>query len=738
MRSRPWTPSAPSWSGSRSASRPISLTTWCTRYVRATIAEILLTLALTFAIVVAVTYVFLQDWRAALVPSLTIPVSLIGAFAVLLALGFSANTVTLFALILAIGLVVDDAIVVVENVQRPMQDEGLEAAEAARRAMTQVTGPIIATTLVLLAVFVPVALLPGLAGQLYRQFAVAVSAAVVISTVNALTLSPALCAALLRPPDDRRSGPLAHFAKALATTRERYVQIVAWLVRRLAVAFVVLALSLVGAWVLFATIPGTLLPQEDQGAVFVDVQLPEAASLERTQEVMAQVRAILDATGGVEDVVAIGGFSIIGGTLSANTGFALAILEPWDQRTAPEEQLDALLARLRGTLAAIPMAEAAAFAPPAIPGVGSVSGFDFRLQALAGQSPEELARTLRSLILAANQEPAIATAFSTFSADVPQIFVDLDRAKAETLGVPVAEVYRTLQAQLGSLYVNDFNLYDRVYQVRIQADAPYRDDAEDINRLYARSTVGRDGAAAHPDLALDHARARRARALQPVPRGTHQRRGSAGRQLGPGDGGAGPARRHHAAGGVRLAMVGPVLPGAADQRPGAPDPRARLRLRLPFPGRSVRELDPADAGGALGRSGSTGCARRRVGRGHREQPLCPDRPGPADRPCGQERDPDRRVREEPARGRDGRARCRAYRRAAAVPRCADDRAHLHPRRRSPGDRERCRRRRSARNRNYGVRRHAGGDADRDLPRSGALRRVPACCRAADARPAALA
>jgi len=461
-----------------------------TRYVRATIVEILLTLALTFAIVVAVTYLFLQDWRAALVPSVTIPVSLIGAFAVLLALGFSANTITLFALILAIGLVVDDAIVVVENVQRIMQDEGLEAAAAARKAMTQVTGPIIATTLVLLAVFVPVALLPGLTGQLYRQFAVTISAAVVISTVNALTLSPALCATLLRPPGDRRRGPLAYFARALDASRDRYARIVAWLVRRLRVAFVVVALSIAGTYALFVAIPTTLLPQEDQGAVFVDVQLPEAASLERTEEVMAQVREILAATAGVEDVVAVSGFSILSGTLLANTGLVLAVLEPWEERTAPEEQLDALLARLRGELAAIPMAEAAAFAPPAIPGVGSVSGFDFRLQALEGQSPEELAAALRSLIVAANQEPAIAAAFSTFSADVPQVFVDLDRAKAETLGVSVAEVYRTLQAQLGSFYVNDFNLYDRVYQVRIQADGPYRDDVEDVNRLYARSTAG--------------------------------------------------------------------------------------------------------------------------------------------------------------------------------------------------------------------------------------------------------
>jgi HAE1 family hydrophobic/amphiphilic exporter-1/multidrug efflux pump len=255
---------------------------------------------------------------------------------------------------------------------------------------------------------------------------VTISAAVVISTVNALTLSPALCATLLRPPGDRRRGPLAYFARALDASRDRYARIVAWLVRRLRVAFVVVALSIAGTYALFVAIPTTLLPQEDQGAVFVDVQLPEAASLERTEEVMAQVREILAATAGVEDVVAVSGFSILSGTLLANTGLVLAVLEPWEERTAPEEQLDALLARLRGELAAIPMAEAAAFAPPAIPGVGSVSGFDFRLQALEGQSPEELAAALRSLIVAANQEPAIAAAFSTFSADVPQVFVDLD------------------------------------------------------------------------------------------------------------------------------------------------------------------------------------------------------------------------------------------------------------------------------------------------------------------------
>lgn len=460
-----------------------------TKYVRSAIREIALTLMITFCLVVGVTFIFLQDWRATLIPTLTIPVSLVGTFAALMALGFSANTITLFALILAIGLVVDDAIVVVENVQRVMQDEGLEPKAAAVRAMEQVTGPVIATTLVLLAVFVPVGFMPGITGQLYKQFAVTISVAVLLSSVNALTLSPALCATLLRPPRTIRRGPLAWFSRVLEASRSGYVAAAAWLVRRLVVVAGLFVLIFGASYYLFVSRPTSFLPNEDQGAFFINVQLPDAAALARTNQVMAQVSDILKNTPGVSDVIAVSGFSIISGA-GENVGLGVVVLDPWDERSTPDRQLGPLMNRVRGELAAIPAANIFAFSPPAIQGLGNTGGFDFRLQALGEQSPQELSAVTRAMVIAANQDPAMQAVFSTYSANVPQLYVNLDRTKTETMNVPVSSVFSTLQSQLGSRYVNDFNLYSRVFQVKVQADAPYRDALEDIGRLYVRSEDG--------------------------------------------------------------------------------------------------------------------------------------------------------------------------------------------------------------------------------------------------------
>jgi hydrophobe/amphiphile efflux-1 (HAE1) family protein len=460
-----------------------------TKYVRSAIEEIILTLLLTFFLVVGVTYLFLQDWRATLIPTLTIPVSLIGTFAVLLALGFSANTITLFALILAIGLVVDDAIVVVENVQRVMQEDGLDAKTAAIQSMEQVIGPIISTTLVLLAVFVPVAFMPGIAGQLYRQFAVTISTSVILSAVNAITLSPALCAVLLRPPRAIKRGPLAWFSRVLGTTRNIYVTAAAWLTRRLAVTFGIFILVFGASYYLFINRPASFLPTEDQGAFFINIQLPDASALARTNQVLQGVSEMLKKTPGVAEVIAVSGFSIISGA-GENAALCVVVLDPWEARNTPDRQLEGLLGRVRRELAAIPSANIFAFSPPAIRGLGMTSGFDFRLQALGNQTPQDLSAVTHAMIVAANQEPSIRAAFSTYSANVPQIFLNLDRDKAETMKVPVSRVFSTLQAQLGSKYVNDFNLYSRVFQVKVQADAEYRDAVDDIRRLYVRGDGG--------------------------------------------------------------------------------------------------------------------------------------------------------------------------------------------------------------------------------------------------------
>jgi hydrophobe/amphiphile efflux-1 (HAE1) family protein len=461
-----------------------------TKYVSAAIDEIAMTLGIVCLLVVGVVFIFLQDWRATLIPAVTIPVSLIGTFAVLLALGYSANTISLFALIMVIGLVVDDAIVVVENVYRVMDKRKLSPKAATIVAIGQVTGPIVATTLVLLAVFVPVGFMPGITGQLYKQFAVTTCTAMVISAINALTLSPALCAVLLKEPKVIRRGPMAWFNRALEASRNIYVTSITWLIRRLIVALVILVGVLGAAYFLFTHSPTSFLPQEDQGAFFINAQLPEGASLARTIKVMERVTRTLQDIDGVDDVLGVSGFSLLSGT-AENVAFGIVVLKPWDERTRPDQRLDALVGQAMGRLAAISSANIFAFAPPPIQGLGITGGFDFRLQALEDQSSREIAAATRALVIAANKNPALMRVFSTYTANTPQIFVNVDRTRAETLKIPVSRVFATLQQQLGSGYVNDFNLYGRVYQVKVQAEASYRNAAEDISRLYVRSDDGK-------------------------------------------------------------------------------------------------------------------------------------------------------------------------------------------------------------------------------------------------------
>jgi HAE1 family hydrophobic/amphiphilic exporter-1/multidrug efflux pump len=463
-----------------------------TQFVRASIRLIIEILGEAFLIVLLITFLFLQDWRATLVAALAIPVSLLGALAVLFALGYSANLITLLALVLAIGLVVDDAILVVENVQHVMEDDPeIDNISATRKAMGQITGPIVSTTFVLLAVVAPTAFLPGINGQLYRQFAVTLSSALVISAIVALTLSPALSATLLRRPKrGHRRGPLGWFSRGLNWARRGYGRIVGRAVRLPFIPLAVLAACFAGAFLLFTSLPSTFLPDEDQGALFLDIQLPDAASLDRTRAIMAQIESTLNETEGVENVITVSGFSILQSTLLPNGGFALASLAPWEEREEPHLQIAALLGNLRAQFATIPGANIAVFAPPAIPGVGAVGGLDLRLQALQGQPPEEIAQVARSFISALNQAPEIGGVSTTFSADVPQIYVNVDRTRAEVLGLSVGQIFSLLGANFGSRYVNDFTLEGRVFQVNLQADADFRSDAEDILNLYARNAAG--------------------------------------------------------------------------------------------------------------------------------------------------------------------------------------------------------------------------------------------------------
>ncbi|ATU92248.1 efflux RND transporter permease subunit [Phyllobacterium zundukense] len=460
-----------------------------TLFVRASIREIIITLAITFTIVVAVTFLFLGDWRATIIPALAIPASLIATFAVLYVAGFSINLITLLALILATGLVVDDAILVVENVQRLMKEQGFDAKTASERAMLQVTGPII-STMVLLGVFVPTAFLQGINGQLYQQFAVTISASLVLSSFMGLTLSPALCATLLRKPTDL-SGPLARFESLLERTRNGYARVVSGLARRIVIVLCVLAATIVAAALLFLNVPSSFLPDEDQGFLFVDVQLPNASALSTTERTMQQVETALRETEGVAKVVTISGFSLLQNGTVPNGGFAIIMLDPWEKRHAPTLSTTAMLASLNARFSNLPQASVAVFSPPPIPGIGQVGGLDFRLQARLGQSPEDINQVTRALIAAVIQTSEVAIASSPFSADVPRVFVNVNRVRAESLGVSVDQIYSTLGAQFGGRYVNDFTHDGRTFQVNLQADRQFRVIPDDVLNLHVRS---RDGA----------------------------------------------------------------------------------------------------------------------------------------------------------------------------------------------------------------------------------------------------
>ncbi|MEZ5931617.1 MAG: multidrug efflux RND transporter permease subunit [Alphaproteobacteria bacterium] len=460
-----------------------------TKAVRASVEEVLQTLMVTFVLVVLVTFLFLGDWRSTLIPTLAIPVSLIGAFAILYGIGFSANMVTLFAVILAIGIVVDDSIVVVENVQRVMSETGMSAREATRQSMGEVTGPVIATTLVLLAVFVPVTFMPGITGELYKQFALTICVSVIISSINALTLAPALCSLLLKPGSGQAKGPLKAFAWLVDRARDGYVWVVGKLIRVLPVALLILIAFAGGTYYLFQKTPSGFIPFEDKGVFFVNVQLPDGASLARTEEVTDEVTDMLLATEGVTDVISIAGFSILAGAAS-NGALVIPILAPWEERTAFEQKWFMILRQVNQKLAAIPQATAFGFPLPPIMGLGTGGGIEAQLQDYQSRTPQELAAAVRSLVFAANQNEVLQDVFSTFSANVPQLFLQVDRDKAETLGVEISEIFRTLQANLGSLYINDFNLYGKVYRVVIQAEAAQRNSIDDIDRIHVRNATG--------------------------------------------------------------------------------------------------------------------------------------------------------------------------------------------------------------------------------------------------------
>jgi len=464
-----------------------------TKFVRTSIRDVIYTLLAAIALVVVVVFVFLQNWRATLIPLLTVPVAIVGTFALFPLLGFTINMTSMFGLVLAIGMVVDDAIVVVEAIQHNL-DEGMSSREATLRAMETVSGPVIAIACILAAVFIPVAFLGGISGQIYRQFALTIACSVILSAFNALSLSPALSAMILRPRQ-RSRGLLGRFFdkfnQAFDFATNRYLASVRVLIRRSALALVSLAAIYLAAGWLFKILPTGFLPNEDQGVFFAALRLPDGASIHRNERAAGQIEKILGSMPGVEHVTTFGGMDFVTSTNNSNVATIFATLKPWEERKTKDTQFETLLGRAQQSFfMQLHDGFAFGFGLPPILGLGTSGGFEFMLEDRANGSIADLSAAADKLLAAARQRPELGTVVSTFRDSVPEYEVSVDTEKAQTLGIPVSDVYDSLQTFLGGLYVNDFNRFGRTWKVLMQADSAYRERATDIQRFYVRSSQG--------------------------------------------------------------------------------------------------------------------------------------------------------------------------------------------------------------------------------------------------------
>ena len=460
-----------------------------TEFIRVSFEEVVFTLFLTFGLVVFVCFLFLQNWRATFIPAIAIPVSILSTFAIMLALGYNLNILTLFGLILAIGLVVDDAVVVVERVIYLMQTEKLSPKEAATKAMEQVSTAVVATTLVLLAIFVPIAFMGGITGRIYQQFAITISFAVLFSGVNALTLSPALCATLLKSYKEKTAGVLYKFERGVNLMKITYVRMVDHLGRKIPFVLGVLLLLMILNFIGFKYIKSSFIPDEDQGFIMSNVQLPEGSSMNRTLEVMNKIRPLFEKEDKIKSAMNLRGFSIIAGQ-GENVGLNAITLKPWSERKGKENFSTTIKNRLMMAAAGIPEASIMFMEMPAIPGIGNDNSMDLRLQAVEDSDMNALGRTLNGFLMKVNQLPEVAMAYSTFTSSTPHAYLDINREKAELLGVSIGDIYATLQTYLGASYVNDVNIGTEANKVMIMGDWKYRKNLESIKELYVQSGAG--------------------------------------------------------------------------------------------------------------------------------------------------------------------------------------------------------------------------------------------------------
>src|SRR3981189_68457 len=461
-----------------------------TRFIEVSIEEVIHTFVEAMILVIIVVFIFLQSWRATLIPVLAVPVSILGTFAGMYVLGFSINLLTLFGLVLAIGIVVDDAIVVLENVERIMATEKLPPREAAIRAMQEVTGPVIAIVLVLCAVFIPVAFMGGLAGEMYRQFAVTIAVSVTISGIVALSLSPALSALILSPGQHEPAAPFRWFNQVFERITEGYTSGVRFLLRRALLGLVLFALLIAVTSFLFLRIPGGLVPDEDQGSVFTVALLPPAASMTRTQNVMDTVNKSLMERPPVSDVISFSGYSLLAGVQKPSAGVSFVQLKDWKERNEASQGAAALAQSFRARNGPVKDAMVLAFTPPPITGMSNTGGFEAYVQDRGGAGPQPLIDATQKLVEAASKRPELAGVRTTFVSNVPQYKIHLDREKAKALSVPIALIFETMQSTFGSLYVNDFTLFGRNYQVNLQSEANFRERPEDLKQVFVRSSSG--------------------------------------------------------------------------------------------------------------------------------------------------------------------------------------------------------------------------------------------------------
>ena len=679
-----------------------------TVFVNELIREVYKTLIEAAVLVLLVISIFLQDWRAMLIPATTVPVTIIGAFAAMWALGFTVNFSTLFAIVLSIGIVVDDAIVVVENASRNVE-RGMNGHDAAIQAMKELLGPIIGITLVLMSAFLPAAFLPGLTGRMYAQFALVIAATALLSAINALTLKPTQSALWLRPPvpPERRNAFYRGFNSVYARLERGYAGLIGRMVKRSGLmAVIALAIIAVAAWGL-ARVPTGFLPIEDQGYLIVAVQLPDGAALGRTQQALDQVTAIARKDPSVDQVVSIAGVSAFDNSAAlANAGVAYVILKPWSAR----EDLLTLFNRMSTAFATVD-ASVATFPPPPIQGIGNAGGFTLQVELRDGSTDlAKLQSATDAMVTNAQSQTAIQFVSSSFRALAPQLRVEVNRVKAQTLHVTLDQVFATLSTYLGSAYVTQLNKFGRVFQVYAQADAPFRLRPRDIENSVGAQPAGRHDPARNDCGDYSDLRRLADQSLQPLSLLEHHRAAGVGLQLRRGKPSHGGECGAHSAPGHGHRMDGDVLSRAGRRPPDVFCFRDGAAADLSGAGRAVRELVCAARGYSVGAVGAGRTGAGPLHSAHRQQSLHADRHYPADRAVGQERHPHRRGGPGAAsHRRQAHPRRRGRGGASALPGDSHDVVRLHPRRFSARDLEWRRRERAQVDRHHGVQRHAGVD-----------------------------